>query len=139
MGFAGKLYCTNKSGLSISTIYIQRKYIPIIQPLDIGDIIKHSSKVITSLTSSPINSVNLSFCNLLQILTSAYQLLNVTQPCQFGDFWQSAPPDTSSQLSLTASSITLQNNFTLPFTNFPDPYVVMTPYLFQFSLFGMET
>lgn len=82
-------------------IHIQRNSVLIIQTLEIGeigDVIKHSSKVITTLTSLLLNYATLSF-NLLQTLTLAYQPFNATQPGHFGDCWLSVPPGTSSQLS----------------------------------------
>jgi hypothetical protein len=85
-GVVDKFYGHANPGLPISMINIQRNY----QPLETGEveeIIKLSSKVITSSTSSLLNNTNLSFHLLFHILTSAYQLLNVTQPGYFEDFW----------------------------------------------------
>lgn len=76
-GVVRKLHHINKSGLTISRINIPRKYVSIIQPLEIREIrevINYSSKVTASLTSLLLNNTNLSF-HLLRILTSAYQLL----------------------------------------------------------------
>jgi hypothetical protein len=71
-GVAGKLYRKAQPSSPVSTIHIQRKYVSIAQPLNtgkVGEIIKHSSKVLTSLMSPLMNSTNLSFCLLLQTLT----------------------------------------------------------------------
>lgn len=91
--------------LSVSTIKIQRKYILIARHLGIGEVgemIQHSSKVTTSLSSTlPVSYL------LLQTLTLAYWLLDVTQPGLFGDCWFCVPPGASSQLPLTASPIAL--------------------------------
>jgi hypothetical protein len=79
-GVVGKLYHKNQTRSPVCTILIYRKYVSIAQLLDIrslGEVIKHSSKVFTSLTPPP-NGTNLSFHLLLQNLTSMYQLLNVT-------------------------------------------------------------
>ncbi|XP_021516443.1 endogenous retrovirus group FC1 Env polyprotein-like isoform X2 [Meriones unguiculatus] len=138
-GIVGKLYHRYKPELPISTIYIQRTYIPITQSLnmgEVGNVIKHSSKVIASLTSPLLNNTNLSFRLLLQTLTLAYKLLNVTQPGHFGDCWLCVPPGSSSELPLTASPVTLLSNFTSPFTSCPDSDVAMTPHLFHVTLFG---
>jgi hypothetical protein len=89
-GVVGKLYHKNQAGPPVSTILIQRKYVSIAQTLDIGkvgEIIKHSSEVLTSLISPLINDTNLSFLLLLQTLTSLYQLLNVILPGHFKDCW----------------------------------------------------
>lgn len=140
MGVVCKLYSTNKSGFPISTIHIQRKYVQIIQSPEmgeIGEIIKHSSKVITSFTSPLLYNTNLSFHLLLQTLALAYQLPNVTQPGHFGDCWLVSPLGTGSQWPLTASPVTLSNSFVLPFINWPDPGVAMAPYHFYSTLFGI--
>jgi hypothetical protein len=47
------------------------------------------------LTSPLIYSTNLSFLLLLQTLTLAYQLLNVTRPGRFKDCWLCVPPRTN--------------------------------------------
>lgn len=112
-----------------SMIKIQRKYIPITQPLEIGGVGRGEStflKVITSLTFPLLNNTPLSLHLLLQTLTSACWLLNVTLPGHFGDRWLGVPPGPSSQLPLTVS----------PFTNCPEPGVATTPYLFHITLFG---
>lgn len=64
-GVVGKLYHKNQPSSPVNTIHIQRKYVSIAQPLDIGKvgkIIKHSSKVFTSLISPLINGTNFAFC-----------------------------------------------------------------------------
>ena len=138
-GVVGKLYRKNQPGSPVSTIKIQRKYVSIAQPLDIegvGKIIKHSSEVLTSLTSPLINGTSLSFRLLLQTLTLAYKLLNITRPGRFKDCWLCVPPGTNSQLPLTASPVMLPNNLTSPFVSCPDSDVAMTPYLSSISLLG---
>ena len=132
VGDRSKLYCKNQPVSPASTIHIQRKCVSIAPPLNIGkvgEIIKHSSKVLTSLTSPLMNSTNLPFCLLLQTLTLAYQLLNVTRPGCFKDCWLRVPPGTNSQLSVTASPVILRSNLTSPFTSCPKSNVAMTPYL----------
>ena len=139
-GVVGKLYRKNQPSSPVSTIHIQRKYISIAQPLGIekvGEIIKHSSEVLDSLTAPLINGTNLSFRLLLQTLTSAYQLLNVTRPGRFKDCWLCVPPGIDSKLSLTASPMILPNNLTSPFVSCPDSDVTMAPYLTSVPLFGM--
>ena len=84
-----------------------------------------------------INGTNLSFCLLLQTLTLAYQLLNVTRPGCFKDCWLCVPPGTNSQLSLTASPVILPSNFTSAFVSCLDSNVAMTPYLTSIPLFGV--
>lgn len=129
--------CCFNPRLPGSTIDIQREYVLVTQIH--GDKghrrDKHLPKVIASLTSS-LNT-DLSFCLLLQTLTSAYQLLDVIGRGHFGDCWLCVHPGTSSHLLLTASPVTLSNNLTSPFTIFPDPGVAMIPYLFYAILFGM--
>jgi hypothetical protein len=86
-------YHKNQPGYPVSTIHIQRKCVLIAQPLDIrkvGEVIQHSSEILTSLTS-PLNGTNFSFRLLLQTLTSAYQLLNVTRPGCFKVCWSHVP------------------------------------------------
>ena len=121
-------------------VHIQRKYVSIAQPLDIrnvGEVIQHSSEVLTSLTSPLINGTNLSFHLLLQTLTLAYQLLNVTRPVCFKDCWLCVPPGTNSQLSLTVSLVILPSNLTSLFVSCPESNVAMTPYLASIPLLGM--
>jgi hypothetical protein len=89
------------------------------------------------LTSSLINGTILSFHLLLQTLTLAYQLLNVTRPVCFKDCWLCVPPGTNSQLSLTVSLVILPGNLTSPFVSYPDSNVVMALYLISISFFGM--
>jgi hypothetical protein len=139
-GVVGKLYCKYQSSSPVSTIHIQWKYVSITQPFDIGkadEIIKHSSEVLTSLTSPLINNTNLSFCLLLQTLTLAYQLLNVTRPGHFRDCWLCVPPGTNSQWSLTASSVILPSNLTSLFVSCPKSNVAMTPHLTSILLYGV--
>jgi hypothetical protein len=131
-GVVSKLYHKNQPKSPVSTICIPRKYVSIAQPLDIGkvgDVIKHSPEVFTSLTSPLINSINLSFCLLFQTLTLVYQFLNVTRPGCFKDCWLCVPPGTNSQLPFTASPVILPSNLTSPFISCPDFDVAMTPYL----------
>ena len=96
-----------------------------------------SSKVLIFLTFPLINDMNLSFCLLLQILISAYQLLHVTQLGHFEDCWLCVPLELT-QLLLTASPVTLPNNLTFPFTNCHDLGVAITSYLFSLTLAGTE-
>jgi hypothetical protein len=98
---------------------------------------KHSSEVLTSLTSSLMNGTNLSSSLLFQTLTSAYQVLNVTRPVHFEDCWLCVPPETNSQLQITASMVILPCNLTSPFISCPNSAVAMTPYLSSIPLFGM--
>jgi hypothetical protein len=61
-GVIGKLYHKNQARSPVSTIHIQRKFVSIAQPLDIGkigDVIKNSSKVLLDIAL--INGTNLSF------------------------------------------------------------------------------
>lgn len=85
-GVVDKVYGHANPGLPISMINIQRNC-QLLETGEVEEIIKLSSKVITSSTSSLLNNTNLPFHLLFQILTSAYQLLNVTQPGYFEDFW----------------------------------------------------
>ena len=89
------------------------------------------------MTSPLINGTNLSFCLLLQTLTSTYQLLNVTRPGHFKDCWLYVPPGTNSPLSLTASPVILPSNLTSSFVSCPDSNVAMTPFLTSILLFGV--
>lgn len=92
----GKLYGTNKSVLPISTTHIQRKCVPI-------DVIKHSSKVVTSRTSPLLNNTNLSF----QTMTSAYQALTSPNLAALKIAGYEVATGTSSKLLLTTSPMTV--------------------------------
>ena len=132
-GAVGKLYRKNQAYSPVSTLCIQRKSVSISQPLDIikvGEVIKHSSEVLTSLTFPLINGTTLSFCLLLQTMTSAYQILNVTWPGCFKDCWLCIPLGTKSQSPLKGSPVILPSNLTSPFDSCPYSDVAMTPYLF---------
>ena len=86
-----------------------------------------------------MNNTNLSFHLLLQTMTLAYQLLNITRPGRFKDCWLCVPPGTNSQLSVTASLVILPTNLTSPLASCPKSNVAMTPYLTSISLFDVAS
>jgi hypothetical protein len=88
------------------------------------------------LTSPLINGTNFSLNLLLQTLTLAYKLLNVTRVGHFKDCWLCILPGTNLQLPLTASLVKLPSYLTLPFVSCLDSNVAMTPYLTSIPLFG---
>lgn len=132
----GKLYHVFNPRHPGSTIKTQRQYALMAQALEIGEageVIQHSSKV----RIAPVwNNTELSLHLLLQTLTLAYRLLDVTQLGHFGDGWLCVSFGTSSQFPLTVSSVTLSNNLTSQTTNCPELGVVTTPYLFLNTHFG---
>jgi hypothetical protein len=81
-----------------------------------------------------MDSTNLSFYLLLQTLTLAYQLLNVTRPGCFKDCWLCVPPGTNSQLL-----VILPSNLISPLTSCPKSNIAMTPYLTSISLFDVAS
>jgi hypothetical protein len=118
MGSKGYKGCrASQSGSPVSTIHTQRKHFSIAQPLDIrevGEVMKHSAEVLTSLTSPLINGTNLSF----QTLTLAYQLLYVTSS---KDCWLCLSSGSNSQLSFIYHSLViLPSNLISPFVSYPD-------------------
>lgn len=114
MGFLmgnGKVYHFFNSRHPVSMVKVQRKYISITQPLEIGGVgeVTQCSSRSKPLMYTLLNNTNLSLCLLLQTLTSPYWLLYVTRPGHFGDCWLCVPPGTSSQLlfPITSSKKTL--------------------------------
>jgi hypothetical protein len=77
------------------------------------------------------------FYLLLQTLTSAYQLLNVTHTSCIKDCWLCVPSGTNSQLPLIISPVTLPCDLTSPFIRCPNSGVAVTTYLFSITLLGI--